>query len=63
MGQSHNAQQHRRAHLGQLDATITRASLDGVNGKVTFDEANFIVAGVPVAQVRPSVLAISRRQH
>lgn len=47
------------AHVSAtLDATITRASLDGVSGHLTLDEANFIVAGVPVTQTRPSRFAI-----
>jgi outer membrane protein assembly complex protein YaeT len=47
------------AHLSAtFDATINRASLDGVSGRLTIDEGNFIVAGVPVTQVRPSVLTI-----
>jgi outer membrane protein assembly complex protein YaeT len=47
------------AHVSAtLDATITSASLDGVSGTVTLDEANFIVAGVPVTQTRPSRFAI-----
>jgi outer membrane protein assembly complex protein YaeT len=47
------------AHISAtLDATITRASLDGVSGRITLDEANFLVGGVPVTQVRPSVFTI-----
>ncbi len=47
------------AHVSAtLDATITRPSLDGVSGSVTFDEANLIVAGVPISQVRPAVFTI-----
>jgi outer membrane protein assembly complex protein YaeT len=47
------------AHVSAtLDATITRASLEGVSGLLTLDEANFLVAGVPVTQVRPSRFVI-----
>ncbi len=41
-----------------LDARITSASLEGVSGSLTLDEADFVLAGVTVAQVRPSVLDI-----
>jgi outer membrane protein assembly complex protein YaeT len=47
------------AHVSAtLDATITSASLDGVSGQLTLDEANFIVAGVPITQTRPSRFSI-----
>jgi outer membrane protein assembly complex protein YaeT len=47
------------AHISAtLDATITRASLDGVKGRLTIDEGNFIVAGVPVTQAQPSVFTL-----
>ena len=39
-----------------LDARITRASLDGITGTVTFDNADFTLAGVRVAEERPAVL-------
>jgi len=41
-----------------LDATITTASLEGLSGNLTLDEASFTVAAVPVEQARPSVLSI-----
>jgi outer membrane protein assembly complex protein YaeT len=39
-----------------LDAEITRPSLDGINATVTFDEGNFLVAGVQVHQTDASIL-------
>ena len=42
-----------------LDAEITRASLDGVTAQLTFDEANFLIAGVQVQQARPSRLTFN----
>jgi outer membrane protein assembly complex protein YaeT len=41
-----------------LDARIVRPSLEGVTATVTFDEADFSLAGVKVAQVDPSVLEL-----
>jgi outer membrane protein assembly complex protein YaeT len=41
-----------------LDARITQASLEGVSGTLTLDEADFLLAGVRVAQVRPAILDI-----
>jgi outer membrane protein assembly complex protein YaeT len=41
-----------------LDARISSASLEGVTGSITLDEADLLMAGVKVAQVRPSVLDI-----
>ena len=42
-----------------LDVRITRASLDGLAGSLTLDEADFAIAGVRVAEQRPAVLEIS----
>ena len=44
---------------GTLDARIGRASLDGVSGTLILDEADFTLAGVKVAQVRPIALAVA----
>lgn len=41
-----------------FDARITRASIEGVTGGLTVDEADFTLAGVKVSQVRPSVLDV-----
>jgi outer membrane protein insertion porin family len=41
-----------------LDARITRASIDGVAGNLTVDEAEFLIAGVPVSRVRPLLFSI-----
>ncbi|HXG87285.1 MAG TPA: translocation/assembly module TamB domain-containing protein [Vicinamibacterales bacterium] len=41
-----------------LDARITRASLEGITGTLTLDEAAFVLSGVNVTQLRPSVLDI-----
>ncbi len=45
-----------------VDARITRPSLEGVTGTVTFDDAAFSIAGVDVFQARPSVLDIGDGQ-
>ena len=41
-----------------LDAQITSASVEGVAGSLRLEEADFLLAGVKVAQVRPSILDI-----
>ena len=41
-----------------LDARIVRASLDGVIGTVTFDKADFTLAGVTVSEERPAILEV-----
>ena len=42
-----------------LDARITRASIEGVAGTITFDEADFVLAGVKVTQISPAILYLN----
>ncbi|MGH9201556.1 MAG: translocation/assembly module TamB domain-containing protein, partial [Vicinamibacterales bacterium] len=39
-----------------LDARINRPSIEGVAGTMTFDEADFTLAGVKVTQISPAIL-------
>jgi outer membrane protein assembly complex protein YaeT len=42
-----------------LDLRITQASLEGLSGSLTLDEAEFTMAGVRIAEPRPALLEIA----